>query len=112
MSRAILDELAPLYVGAKTLALALQDSGQDLLAFTPTPITVDYSDTEPQGVYLPMELLVVGPSVSDFRRVVYYRLRPGVILWTPQSAGLHRLTLREVGHNQWWGTIALTILGA
>ena len=107
----ILDELAPMYVGSEALSLSLSDPLTPLRAFVPVDIDVDYTGAGDDGVVLPLEMLVTGPSPQSFSRQVFRRTAPSVITFTPYEGGTFLVLLREVGHNKLRGKLILTVAG-
>ena len=105
-----LDEICPPYVGEARLVLQLQSTGT-VRAFEHASILVDYSATAPEGVVLPLELLIQGPSPQSYARRVFLRSRPTALIFTPREGGAHLLTLREFAHNRWWGRLVVDVQG-
>jgi hypothetical protein len=106
-----LDEICPEYVGARAFALSLHDPSAAIRAFDVVQVDVDYAACEPEGPTLPLELLVVAPSPSNFRRTIYRRVLPAAIFVKPQQGGAHTIALREVGHNRWRGSLVIDVAG-
>lgn len=111
MASGIVDELCPMYVGAEVIALSLADALATPTARSYVEIAVDYSDAEPSGVNLPLELLIVGPSEQCFERRMFRRALPGQFSFLPPEAGKYQLLLREVGHNRWLGKLYVDVQG-
>jgi len=105
-----LDEICPRCIGEDRLVLQLQTMGV-VRAFTQTAISVDYSATAPEGVVLPLELLIQGPSPQSYARRVFMRSRPTTLIFTPREGGSHLITLREFAHNKWWGRLVVDVEG-
>ena len=106
-----IDELAPRYVREKKLDISTDPDGEAPRMNRPILLTVSYARTLPDGVALPLIMEVQGPSPASYRRVVYDRLRPTTLIFTPREAGRHLVVLREAAHDRWWGSIALTVAG-
>jgi hypothetical protein len=107
----IIDELSPSYIGEDRFGLALNENSQTPAAFSSITIDVDYSGAEPEGVVLPLELIVQAPSASGFVRRFYTRTAPSSVIFRPAEGGLHLVMLREVGHNRWWGRLRVQVDG-
>ncbi len=107
----IQDEISPDYVDKQLLVLSLADTESQPRAFRAVDISVNYDGAEPNGVALPLELLVKGPSVGSFFRHVYRRVVPSLVTFTPNEGGEHLVTLREVDHNRWWGSLVVNVSG-
>lgn len=107
----LLDELCPDYVGERRLVLAVASADAIARAFGAIDLTVDYSQTMPEGLVLPLELTIVSPSRSNFVRRLFRRTRPSSISFIPKEGGRHIVRLREVGHNRWWGALAIDVVG-
>lgn len=107
----IIDEISPTYVGEKRISLALAEDSRSPRAFVPINIDVDYSACEPEGVVHPLELTIVAPTESDFRRARYVRSSPSTISFRPREGGRHVIRLGEIGHNRWFGILEITVAG-
>lgn len=107
----IQDELCPDYVGDKRLTLNLSDPSAVLQAFTPIDVSVDYDDTEPQGIVLPLVLTIAAPTAANFLRRVYHRVAPSSFTFTPREGGRYVIRFGEFAHNRWYGTMILTVAG-
>jgi len=110
MSRT-LDELAPMTVGATALTLSLADAVTTPLAFRAVDISVDYTGAGSDGVALPLEMIVTGPSAQSFYRHVFRRSVPSTITFTPREGGEFHVLLREVGHNRLRGKLRVAVAG-
>lgn len=108
---ALLDELAPLYVGEPRLVLALAPTTLNPKAFNAVDITVDYGACDPRGASLPLELIITAPSPSGFVRRIFTRSAPSTIAYVPREGGNHLIRLAEIGHNRWWGHLVISVAG-
>jgi hypothetical protein len=106
-----LDEISPSYYGEDRIRVTLTDSDQLLQTFTPVLISVDYSATLPEGVVLPLEFTVTGPSGEQVTRTVFRRFQPSGLTFLPREGGSHLVRLAEQFHNQWFGSLTLDIAG-
>lgn len=109
---AILDALCPMSVGAAVLRLSLVEPLVPLRAFRPIDIAVSFADVGAEGVALPLEFTVVGPSEMSFVRQYYRRSAPSVVTFTPREGGAFLVRLREAAHNRLYGTLKLDVAGA
>lgn len=108
----VLDELCPPYFEERRIKLTRADPLTRARARAPIRVLVDYSACEPQGVVLPFETLITGPSgESSFVRHISRRFAPTSITFTPREGGKHSIVLREVGHNRWWGRLDVDVEG-
>lgn len=107
----IMEELSPETIGEDLIVLSLDVQSLDPRAFRPITVNVDYSACEPDGIVLPLELLIVAPSPSGFSHRHFTRTAPTSILFIPREGGLHGLLLREVGHNRWNGRLRIQVAG-
>lgn len=106
----LLESIAPSYVRERRLHLALAPdtvpaANQSLV------LSVDYNKALPEGVVLPLVLEVQGPSPASYQRREFVRTRPLSIVLTPREGGAHLVTLREVAHNRWWGSLHFDVEG-
>ena len=104
-------ELCPAYVGERRIALALRSFGE----FQEVPrvgqvvdVSVNYADAEPQGIVLPIDLIVAGPG--DRQRRTFSRFAPASVSFIPRSVGRYVVTLGERHHNRWFGSLEVTVL--
>ena len=107
----LIDEISPIFVGARAIKLTLADPNVVINAFDIVQINIDYEATEPEGVTLPLELLVVAPSPANFKRTMFRRVRPSEFFFKPVEGGPHSVAFREVGHNNWVGAIVVQVQG-
>ncbi|WP_437759472.1 hypothetical protein [Sorangium sp. So ce1389] len=111
------DVLNPPSLGEQRIKLArVLPEGQSTVpparAFSPVDLEVDYAGCLPEGVVLPLELVVVAPSPSGFVQRTYRRVRPATVTFSPKEGGAHLVRLAEVGHARWWGSIVIDVQGA
>jgi hypothetical protein len=104
------DEICPPYIGEQRFTLSLVSTAA-IQAFSRQQLTIDYSGAEPDGVVLPLEMIVQGPSRSSYQRRVYSRAKPTSLFITPREGGPHLVLLREFAHNKWWGRVTLNVEG-
>ncbi len=105
----LIDELSPLTVGAERIALRPADPDAMPRAFDVYVLVVDYALCEPEGVMLPLEVIVTSPS--DTQRTLHRFFAPTELSIFPDEGGRWLVTLREVAHNKWWGRYAFTAAG-
>lgn len=105
-----IDDLSPSYLRESRLSLTLSD-GSKTQAFSPVLIDVDYSATAPEYASLPLVLEVHGPSQQSYQRQEFFHAKPIQLAFTPREGGEHRAILREAGHNYWWGSLAVSVVG-
>lgn len=105
------DDICPRYVGEDRLRLTLTDPDQRLAAFVPVLVSVDYDRALPEGIVLPLEMSVTGPSGDTTHRMIYRRFAPTEVVFTPRQGGSHLVRLGEQWHNLWWGCLPLVIIG-
>jgi hypothetical protein len=106
---ALIDELSPSYYGEPRFRLTLSDPNQRLQAFAPVLIAVDYSRCLPEGIVLPLEFTITGPSSPP--RSVFPRFAPNELAFVPREGGTYLLRLGECWHNLYWGALVLEITG-
>lgn len=106
-----IDEICPPEVGEMRLKLTLDSPDAQLLAHVPFQVNVDYSGALPEGVNLPLELVLQGPNAGQRKRRLFQRSRPSTLLLTPDSGGRHFILLRELFHNRWQGQLFVDVVG-
>lgn len=111
MATTQIDELSPDYMGAERIALTLDPSQTRVAALESVLVQVDYAKTLPEGVVLPLELVVQGPSAGSYQRRAFTRVAPRTLVFTPREGGPHLVLLREVAHNRWVGKLRLDVEG-
>jgi hypothetical protein len=109
---ASLDELSPDYLGEDRIGVSLSQDTPTPAAFAPVTLDIDYSECMPEGVVLPLELIVRGPSTSSNQHKIFSRHAPSTITFKPREGGFHLVTLREVAHNRWWGRLKFQVSGS
>jgi hypothetical protein len=127
-----MDDLSPDYLGEDRIELTLnerivaanmvvpgntsyttpvQPPPPDLRAFNLVTVFVYYDECLPEGVVLPLEMIVRGPSDGSYQRRIYSRIVPPILTFKPREGGPHFIMLREVAHNRWWGRININVWG-
>lgn len=106
-----LEELSPSYVRERRIDLSLAVDSESPLALRSVLIEVSYSRTMPEGVVLPLVFEVHGPSADSYLRREYLRSAPRNIIFTPREGGRHMVSLREIAHNKWWGSLIFDVAG-
>jgi hypothetical protein len=105
-----IDELSPAYVGEERIILKLNEVSIAQV-FNTLQIDVDYADCEPEGVILPLDFIVQGPSEDSYKERVFRRTAPKSISFQPISSGMHMIILREQAHNRWIGRLFIDVAG-
>jgi len=106
-----IDEINPPNVGEEKLRLTLDAPDAQLLAHVPFQVNVNYDDALPEGVTLPLELVLQGPQAGQRHRRLFTRSRPSSLLLTPDTGGRHFVLLRELFHNRWQGQLFVDVEG-
>jgi len=104
------DELFGDLFGAEVIVLAPLDASAQARAFEPFPLTVALAATyQASGLSPPFELVVASPSGRhDAQELVAL---PLAVLLHAQEGGAHRVTVRELAHNRWWGSTTIDVNG-
>lgn len=111
-ARSLIDELSPREYGEDRIVLSLSLPTIKPRVFVPVVIEVDASACDPEGLVLPIELIVAGPSGKATERRQVFRTRlPSEITFTPVEGGSILVLLRELFHNRWWGKLVLPVVG-
>ena len=108
---ASVDEISPPYVGEDKLVLALADPQASILANVPFQVDVDYSAAEPNGLELPMVLILQAPDGSETVNRKFSRSFPSSLLLKATMRGQHFILLRELYHNRWQGRLIVDVEG-
>ena len=106
---ATLDEISPEYLRDQRLSLRLQDATQPA-AGRASVLVLDYTRAAPEGVSPPLVFEAKGPSRLGYQRTVFYT-PPRTIVWVPREGGTHQVTIRELGHNKWFGSLSVSVAG-
>jgi hypothetical protein len=108
-----IDRICPEYVGEERIQLSLAEPGPTtrVRAFDVVIVSVDVSGTLPEGLVLPLEWIVTGPTRDSFRRDVFRRSIPSRIVFRPNEGGIYLLRLAEMHHNRWWGSLTIPVIG-
>ena len=108
----ILDDICPLYVGAGSRVVLAAATTEPPRAFQPFEVSVAIAlEAATVGVRLPLEMTITAPTPGNFVRHIYRHSVPTRITFTPREGGPHLVRLREVGHNRWWGALAIDVAG-
>ena len=114
---ATVDDICPSYVWTKRIKLAPATTDAPR-AFNAIDLTVGIDTVADAdgvlarvGLMLPLELTVTSPSAENFFRHVYRRFIPSAVTFTPHEGGRHRVVLREVFHNRFFGALDLDVAG-
>lgn len=108
---ALIDDLAPEFVGKQLFRLTLATTDAPR-AFNAVEVSVELLDEALlYGIELPLELTVTAPSPSGFQRKIFRRILPIELTFVPREGGEHLVSLREVGHNHWWGSLVVNVAG-
>ena len=108
----VADELFPDTFGSEGIMLTPLEPGAVARAFEPIALGVSVKSTSPyveSGLVPPLEQVVTTPS----GRIVASELTevPIALVVTPEEPGAHRVTLREIAHNRWWGAATFDAAG-
>lgn len=110
----LVDILAPVDgrgVGSERIKLDLADPETPARAFAGVSVTVDAELCDPEGLRLPLIYTVTDPDNRFVVRRTLRRLIPSDLVFIPQQGGIHRVTLRELAHNLWWGRLDVEVVG-
>lgn len=103
-------EMFPDDFGAEVLILAPLEADARARSFEPFPLVVSLATAQqPNGIAPPFEVIFAAPS-GRHERVELYEA-PLAIMLRAQEGGPHRVTLREIAHNRWWGSITVDVDG-
>ena len=106
---ASLDEIAPEYLRDQRFTVRID--GDDTPAANRAVLLVcGYAGAAPQGASPPLIFEAKGPSRLGYRKSVFYRA-PATIVWVPREGGLHLITIRELAHNRWFGSLRVQVEG-
>lgn len=107
------EEMFPDDFGAEALTLSPLDVETTPRAFEPYPISVAIKSSPTSfakvGLMPPLEVIVAAPSGRHERRELTGL--PFAVVVTPFEAGSHRVTVREISHNRWWGGVDIVAEG-
>lgn len=105
------EEISPATMGEDKILLSLDPTILKPRALAPVLINVDYSACDPDGVVLPLELIVQAPSPVNIQRRLFTRIAPTSLSFIPKEGGTHGVMLRELGHNRWTGKLRIEVAG-
>lgn len=113
---ALIDTVSPNYLGEARIGVSVNSACEPLMTFKRVIMDFEYGDASPEGVVLPLELIVQpafggGGVANGYRRVVYRKTAPESASFTVPSAGDYLILLREMAHNQWHGKLVITVGG-
>lgn len=94
----------------RRIVLGLRDPAIVPRVFGHIDITVDYSKATPNGgIVLPLEVIITPPTPSLAERRVLRRFAPPMVVILPREPGGHLITIREMFHNKFWGSIRVDV---
>ena len=106
----VVDEISPREVGEDRIDLALDETTTSPQVFEPVIVNVDFSRCDPEGVVLPLELTITGPS-GEVTRQYFRRTVPSQVSFRPQEGGSTLVRVAEVFHNRWFGALVVDVAG-
>ena len=106
----VVDEISPRDMGEDRLDLALDVANLSPQVFEPVIVNVDYSRCDPEGVVLPLEMTVTGPS-GETKTRYFRRVAPTQISFRPDEGGSTLVRLAECFHNRWFGKLVIDVAG-
>lgn len=107
-----IDNFSPVYVGSDRFRVTLSDATLKPTAGQAVIFLVDYTPADPDGgPVLPLRVIIQAPTVAGFFKRIYTRLIPSEIIYFPISGGDHLVTVGELGHNQFFGTLPFKVAG-
>ena len=107
------EEMFPDTFQAEVIDIAPLDVTATARAFEAYPFTVAVK-TSPKtyvdaGLVPPLELILASPSGAHYAQELAEV--PIAVAVTPTEAGRHRVTVREIAHNRWWGGLTFDVDG-
>lgn len=108
----VVDEISPREIGEDRIDLELSTDTLTPIVFAPVIVLVSFERCAPNGVVLPLEFTVTGPSgKATFQRRYFRRVRPAEITFRPTEGGSHLIRLAEMFHNRWFGALVVDVAG-
>jgi hypothetical protein len=107
----LLEEISPETIGEDRIDLRLDDGILQPRAGQVVVVNIDYSRCAPEGIALPLELVVQTPSATGFTRRFFTRTKPTSITFRPREGGGHLVLLRELYHHHWFGRLRVKVIG-
>ena len=112
----LMDILSPVYIGEDRISVTVDTACLPLTAYKPVMLKIDYTATEPEGVNLPMEIIVqpafgAGGKSGGYLQKTFTRNRPTSFVFVPPSPGDYLVLVRETAHNEWQGRLTVTVTG-
>ena len=110
----IIDLVSPINVGIDKFVLSIDEASLPLYSYKLVTINIDYSAAEPEGIKLPI-IIVVQPAFGDgtgYIRRVFSRAAPSSFsFYASVGAGNYLIVVKELGHNQWQGRLVVSVAG-
>lgn len=111
MTTSKLDEICPPTVGEFKIKIQLATPDIPVVAYTSFEVDLDYSAALPEGVSLPLEVLIQGPETGQVRSKIFRKAKPIGVVLKPFSGGRHFILVRELFHNRWQGQMFVDVQG-
>ncbi|MFZ5896797.1 MAG: hypothetical protein ACOY0T_37420 [Myxococcota bacterium] len=103
--------LSPPELGESRIRLTLSPDTPAPTEGAPALVDIDYSKAAPEGITLPIVCSVAGPSGRKVLNVVFTRMLPTQIEWSPEEGGPHLVRIAEMFHNRWFGALVVDVIG-
>ena len=107
----IVDEISPDFMGDNLISLSLNIETANPIALKAVVIDVDVSAADPEGLVLPLELIIRPPTNANIIRRHFTDRIPATISFRPLEGGEHLVLLREMAHNRYTGTLTIEVEG-
>jgi hypothetical protein len=108
-----LDLISPTYIGQDKIGITIDPASLPVLSGGIITLAFDYSDALPEGVVLPLKL-IVQPAFGDgtgYFEKTFRRSVPTSYAFTVLGAGRYLAVLKELGHNSWQGRLLIDVAG-
>ena len=110
----MIEAICPETIGERKFTLRATSHPQSakVATFETLVLAIDYGDTD-EGVVLPLEVQVT--TLADrraYERVVYESTAPAQVIVRPVEPGWWVVTVRELHHNRWWGSLSFEVVGS
>ena len=105
-----IDELSPAMIGEERISITLDPSTTPKV-FGIVQCAVNYAPAAPNGIALPLDFIIQGPTAVSYRERVFRRSRPSTLSFVPVESGPHLVLLREQAHNRWIGRLIVEVAG-
>jgi hypothetical protein len=107
-----IEDFSPENIQARRITIALNKSTLNPKALDTVIFDLDYSGADTEGgIVLPLTIVVQAPTSGGYSLRHVFFSKPRQHVYRPISSGNHLITVRESGHNLFFGSLPFVVAG-